>query len=286
MTIAPDEVRRRPVGVFDSGVGGLTVLHELLVRLPHEDYLYLADSARLPYGSRAPEELRAFALEVVEELIARGIKLLVVACNSATAAALPAMRDRLMHTTLGVEVLGVVQPAAVQAVAATRRGKVGVLGTPATVATGAYAEAIAAIDPFVEVVSVACGDLAMRIEDGTIDDRLVDEVRGYCAPLRDTGVDTVILGCTHYPLVRPIIQRMLGPEAAIVTSGAPLARQVEHVLGVRGLDSPREGEGTYGFLCTGERSTFHANGTRFLQLPLGEVGKVRLGAAPVGAEAA
>jgi glutamate racemase len=119
----------------------------------------------------------------------------------------------------------------------------------------------------------------MRIEDGTIDDRLVDEVRGYCAPLRDAGVDTVILGCTHYPLVRPIIQRMLGPDASIVTSGAPLARQVEHVLGVRGLDSPREGEGTYGFLCTGEQTTFHANGTRFLQLPLGEVGKVRLGAA-------
>ena len=178
MIVAPDEVRRRPVGVFDSGVGGLTVLHELLVRLPHEDYLYLADSARLPYGSRAPEELQAFALEIAEELLARGIKLLVVACNSATAAALPALRERLMQTTLGVEVLGVVQPAAVQAVAATRRGKVGVLGTPATVATGAYAGAIAAIDPFVEVVSVSCGDLAMRIESGTIDEPLVDEVRG------------------------------------------------------------------------------------------------------------
>ena len=169
MTVAPDEVRRRPVGVFDSGVGGLTVLHELLVRLPHEDYLYLADSARLPYGARAAVELQAFALEVAEELIRRRIKLLVVACNSATAAALPVLRERLMQTTLGVEVLGVVQPAAVQAVAATRRGKVGVLGTPATVATGAYADAIAAIDPFVEVVSVPCGDLAMRIEDG--DDR-------------------------------------------------------------------------------------------------------------------
>jgi glutamate racemase len=276
MTVAPEEVRRRPVGVFDSGVGGLTVLHELLVRLPHEDYVYLADSARLPYGSRAPEQLQAFALEVAEELLARRIKLLVVACNSATAAALPALRERLMQTTLGVEVLGVVQPAAVQAVAATRRGKVGVLGTPATVETGAYAEAIAAIDPFVEVVSVPCGDLAMRIEAATIDERLVEEVRGYCAPLREAGVDTVILGCTHYPLVRPIIQRMLGPEATIVTSGAPLARQVEHVLGTRGLDSPDQDEGTYGFLCTGEPATFRTEGTRFLQLPLGDVEQVRL----------
>ena len=286
MTVAPEEVRRRPVGVFDSGVGGLTVLHELLVRLPHEDYLYLADSARLPYGSRAPEELQAYALEVAEELLARRIKLLVVACNSATAAALPLLRERLMQTTLGVEALGVVQPAAVQAVTATRRGKVGVLGTPATVASAAYAAAIALVDPFVEVVSVSCGDLAMRIEDGTIDDRLVDEVRGYCAPLRVAGVDTVILGCTHYPLVRPIIQRMLGPDVVIVTSGAPLARQVEHVLGARGLDSPGEGEGTYGFLCTGEPATFRAHGTRFLQLPLGDVAKVRFGASVGGAVAA
>jgi glutamate racemase len=276
MNVAPEEVRRRPVGVFDSGVGGLTVLHELLVRLPHEDYLYLADSARLPYGSKAPERLQEFALEVAEELLARRIKLLVVACNSATAAALPVLRERMMQTTLGVEVLGVVQPAAVQAVAATRSGKVGVLATPATVATGAYAAAIGGIDPFVEVVSVPCDDLAMRIEAETIDDHLMEIVRGYCAPLREAGVDTVILGSTHYPLVRPIIQRMLGPETATVTSGAPLARQVEHVLGTRGLDSPRTGEGSYRFLCTGDPAAFSAQGTRFLQLPLGEVERVRL----------
>jgi glutamate racemase len=279
MTVASEDVRQRPVGVFDSGVGGLTVLHELLVRLPHEDYVYLADSARLPYGDRRPDELREFALEVAEELLGRGIKLLVVACNSATAAALPALQERLMETTLGVEALGVVQPAAVQAVAATRRGRVGVLGTPATVATGAYAAAIAATDPFVEVVSVSCDDLAMRIEAGTIDDGLVSAVRGYCAPLREAGVDTVILGCTHYPLVKPILQRMLGPDVAIVTSGAPLARQVEHVLGSRGLDRQEQREGTYGFLCTGDTATFRGQGTRFLQLPLGPVERVALGAA-------
>ena len=255
------------------------MLHELLVRLPHEDYVYLADSARLPYGERRPDELRAFALEVAEELVARGIKLLVVACNSATAAALPALQERLMETTLGVEALGVVQPAAVQAVAATRRGRVGVLGTPATVATGAYAAAIAATDPFVEVVSVSCGDLAMRIEAATIDDALVAAVRGYCAPLREACVDTVILGCTHYPLVKPILQRMLGPEVAIITSGTPLARQVEHVLGTRGLDRPGDREGDYGFLCTGDTATFRRQGTRFLQLPLGLVEHVTLGAA-------
>jgi glutamate racemase len=279
MTATVDAVRRRPVGVFDSGVGGLTVLHELLVRLPHEDYLYLADSARLPYGDRRPEELQAFALEVAEEMLARGIKLLVVACNSATAAALPVLQRRLMETTLGVEALGVVQPAAVQAVAATRRGRVGVLATPATVETGAYAAAIAATDPFVQVESVSCGDLAARIEGGTIDDELVSAVRGYCAPLRDAGVDTVILGCTHYPVVEPIIQRMLGPDVAIVTSGAPLARQVQHVLGSRGLDRPATGEGAYGFMCTGDPAAFERQGTRFLQLPLGPVEHVSVAAA-------
>ena len=153
---APEEVRRRPVGVFDSGVGGLTVLHELLVQLPAEDFVYLADSARFPYGARRGEELERFALEVAEELIARRVKLLVVACNSATAAALPALRERLMQTTLGVEVLGVVQPGAVQAVAATRNGRVGLLATPATVASDAYGRAIAQADPFVRLTSVSC----------------------------------------------------------------------------------------------------------------------------------
>src|SRR5919109_4317340 len=151
---APDDVRRRPVGVFDSGVGGLTVLHELLVQLPTEDFVYLADSARFPYGARTQHELEAFALEIAEELIARRVKLLVVACNSATAAALPALRERLMQTTLGVDVLGVVQPGAVQAVAATRNGRVGYMATDATVSSGAYERAIAAADPFVTVTGV------------------------------------------------------------------------------------------------------------------------------------
>jgi glutamate racemase len=269
---APDELRRRPVGVFDSGVGGLTVLHELLVQLPHEDFVYCADAARFPYGERTAAELEAFSLEIAEELLARRIKLLVVACNSATAAALPALRERMLQTTLGVDVLGVVQPGAVQAVAATRNGRIGVMATPATIASGAYAAAIAAADPFVHVTSIACPDLTRIIESGfPFDQRVVDTVRGYCVPLREAGVDTVILGCTHYPLVRPMLQRFLGRGVEIVTSGAPVARQVEHVLGARGLGSPQEGEGRYSFVCTGDAEVFHALGTRFLQLPLGEV---------------
>jgi glutamate racemase len=279
VTGSDNDVRARPVGVFDSGVGGLTVLHELLVQLPAEDFVYLADSARFPYGARSQAELETFALEIAEELIARRVKLLVVACNSATAAALPALRERLMQTTLGVDVLGVVQPGAVQAVAATRNGRVGLLGTPATVASRSYAKAIADADPFVQLTSVACPDLAAIIEAGfPFDEHVVDTVRTYTEPLREAGVDTVVLGCTHYPLVRPMLQRMLGRKVNIIVSGDPLAHQVEHVLGARGLANPRSGEGRYDFLCTGDTEAFRALGTRFLQLPLGAVEPVRLGA--------
>ncbi len=275
--VAATAPRDRPIGVFDSGVGGLTVLHELLVQLPHEDFVYLADTARFPYGERTAGELEAFALQIAEELVQRQVKLLVVACNSATAAALPALQARMMQTTLGVDVIGVVRPGAVHAVAASRNGRIGLLATTATVSSGAYAEAVAAADPHVQLVQVPCPDLTQIIEGGfPFDQRVVDTVRRYCRPLREAGVDTVVLGCTHYPLVRPMLQRMLGPGVTIISSGAPLARQVEHVLGSRSLGSGREAEGDYAFLCTGDVEAFRAQGTQFLQMPLGYVSRVTL----------
>jgi glutamate racemase len=276
--------RARPIAVFDSGVGGLTVLHELLVTLPQEDFLYLGDTARFPYGERTRGELERFALQIAEELLARGAKLLVVACNSATAAALPALRRRMMETTLGVDVLGVVRPEAVHAVTATRNGRIGLLATPATVASGAYPQAIAAADPHVDLVAVACPDLAPIIQRGfPFDETVVETVRGYVAPLREAGVDTVVLGCTHYPLVRPLLQRMLGRDVVIITSGTALARQVEHVLGSRSLANPRDAgrEGDYRFLCTGDVEAFRQLGTRFLQMPLGPVEHVDMRAEAV-----
>ena len=269
--------RERPIAVFDSGVGGLTVLHELLVHLPAEDYIYLGDTARFPYGERTPDELASFSLEIAEELLARNAKLLVVACNSATSAALPVLAQRMRQTTLGVEVLGVVRPEAIQAVATTNNGRIGLLATNATVASGAYDEAIHAADPHVTLVSVAAQELAPLIQSGsTFDQRVVELVRGYIEPLRQARVDTVILGCTHYPLLSPILQRMLGRDVRIVTSGVALARQVEHVLGARELANPDQSEGSYRFLCTGDPEAFAAIGTRFLQLPLGPVEQVTL----------
>ena len=268
----------RPVAVFDSGVGGLTVLHELLVALPHEDFVYLGDTARFPYGERTVEELERFSLEIAEVLLRRRAKLLVVACNSATAAALPALHRRMMETTLSVDVLAVVRPEAARAVAATRNGRIGLLATPATVRARAYDEAVAAVDPYVELTSVACPDLAPIIQGGfPFDETVVETVRAYCAPLREAQVDTVILGCTHYPLVRPLLQRHLGRGVSIVTSGEALARQVEHALSAKGLGNPRTTEGDYRFLTTGDPDEFRAHGTRFLQMPLSDVQRVEIG---------
>jgi glutamate racemase len=270
--------RSRPIGVFDSGVGGLTVLHELLVRLPREDFLYLGDTARFPYGERSQEEVERFSAEIAEELLRRGAKLLVIACNAATSAALPSLSARMRETTLGVDVIGVVRPEAFRAVAATRSGRIGLLATPTTVASGAYERAVAAVDAHVTLHSVPCPTLASIIQQGRqFDAHVVQYVRELCAPLRREGVDTVILGCTHYPLISPMLQRILGPEVTLVSSGAALARQVEHALSTRELASPRMGdlEGSYRFLCTGDVDSFRELGTRFLQMPLGRVERVQ-----------
>ena len=263
-----------PIAVFDSGVGGLTVLHECLVSLPHEDFLYLGDTARFPYGDRSAAELRAFSLELSELLLAEGAKLLVVACNSATAAALPLLREQLAGR---VGVVGVVGPESRLAAEVTRNGRVGLLATAATVASGAYDCALAAAAPAAKLESVAAPELAPLIQaGGEVDDRVVDEVERLCAPLRAAAVDTVILGCTHYPLVRPMLQRALGRRVEIVSSGAAIAEKVERELSVRGIGRPEGWRGAYRFLCSGDPDAFRRLGTRFLQLPLGEVDRVRV----------
>jgi glutamate racemase len=267
--------RTRPIGVFDSGVGGLTVLHELLVSLPQEDFVYLGDTARFPYGDKTAAQLAAFSRENADVLLAQGAKLVVVACNSATSAALGALEDHLETSHAGVDAVGVVGPESSAAVARTASGRIGLLATPTTVASGAYERAVKSADRLVELTSVACPDLAPLIQAGfPFDQGVVDTVRGYCAPLRDAGVDTVILGCTHYPLVRPILQRALGPGVSFVTSGDAVARRVQHALGARDLGNPRQGEGDYRFLATGDVDAFRTLGTRFLQMPLGDVAHV------------
>jgi glutamate racemase len=271
--------RTHPIAVFDSGVGGLTVLHECLVWLPHEDFVYLGDTARFPYGGRAPEELRERSLAVARRLAADGAKMIVVACNSATSAALPALRAELGDS---VAVLGTVEPAARLAAAATRSGRVGLLATPATVASGAYADALAIVAPDATLRSVACPKLAPLIQTGdALDARVVALVDEYCAPLIEAGVDTVILGCTHYPLVRAVLQRALGRGVTIVSSGQAIADEVERQLADRDIEQDADRRGSYRFVCTGDEAEFRALAARSLGLPVEDVDRVEI-QEPVG----
>jgi glutamate racemase len=263
-------VDSRPVGVFDSGVGGLTVLHECLVTMPHEDFLYLGDHARLPYGPRPLDEVRRFSHEIGAFLEAQDVKLVVVACNSATSAALPKLQEELR-----VPVVGVITPEAHAAVQATRNRRIGLLATQATVDAGRYGKLIGDLDAGVELFPVACPRLVPLIEsDDPFAAETTEAVREYAGPLKDARVDTVILGCTHYPLIRPIFQRVFGRDVTLVFSAEETAREVAETLERKGIGNRADREGEYRFLTTGEPALFRELGERFLQLPLGEIEQV------------
>jgi glutamate racemase len=268
----------RPIGVFDSGMGGLTVLHECLVTLPHEDFVYLGDGARLPYGPRPLEEIRRFAAEIAGYLEGLGVKLIVAACNSATAAALPDLQRKL-----SVPVVGVLAPEAHAAVLATRNRRIGLLATEATVASGRYVELVHSLDAGAELFPVACPRLVPLIEgEDPFGEETAEAVRAYAAPLREAGVDTVILGCTHYPLIRPVFQRVFGRGVTLVFSAEETAREVAELLARRGIENAETREGAYRFLTTGDEKLFREMGRRFLQLPISQVERVE----PAALEAA
>ncbi len=274
----PSDPRERPIAVFDSGVGGLTVLHELLVRLPNEDFVYLGDTARFPYGDRGPDELRHFSLQIAEELLARGAKLLVVACNSATAAALPALRRRMLETTLGVDVLGVVGPEAVHAVTATRNGRIGLLATTATVASGAYETAVARRRPArrpdrgrgARPRADDPGRLPVRRARRRGRARVCRAARRGAGRHRDPGLHALPAGAPDAPADARSRRARSSPPARRwrARSSTRSARA--------GSAARATGEGAYSFLSTGDPETFRTLGTRFLQLPLGDVEQVRL----------
>ncbi len=271
----------RPIGVFDSGVGGLTVLHECLVTLPHEDFIYFGDSApeRFPYGTKPPDVIRRYAHEIAAHLAARDVKLLVVACNSATAAALPDLQREFE-----VPLIGVITPEAHAAVQVTRSRHIGVMATEATVCSFRYPAAIALLDAGVAVTQVACPDLVPLIQAGdTHGEELHEAAKRYAEPLKEAAVDTVILGCTHYPLIRPMLQRIFGRGVTLITSAEEIAREVGDTLERRGVGNRPGREGDYRFLCTGDEQAFREVAGRFLQLPLTEVERVDPAALAVAA---
>ena len=245
----------RPIGVFDSGVGGLTVLREILRRSPHESTIYLGDNARAPYGVRPDDEVRRFAVEVADELVSRDVKALVVACNTSTAVALRDLRARY-----DLPVLGVVRPGAAAAALATRTRRVGVIATPATVRSHAYFNAIKDENPAVEVYEHATPRFVPMVEAGIVSGpELEQAVEEELAPLigeRDgagefvfprppgAAIDTLLLGCTHYPLIRPVIAAAVGDRVAIVDSATATASSLAELLSVNGLEAPGTTRGT------------------------------------------
>ena len=279
--VSPDQ---RPIAVFDSGVGGLTVLSEIRSRLPAESTVYLGDNARTPYGPRSADEVRRFTLDSVEWLLRQDPKVLVLACNTATAQALPQVR-----AASPIPVLGVVRPGAVAAAAATRIGHVGVVATAGTVDSGAYPAAIEEADPALRVSQQACPDLVPLVEAGELDSpRVVDAVGGYLDGLRaqQPTLDTLLLGCTHYPLLRPVFERHLGPSVRVVDSAFTTALALEDLLdalraradGATGADGPNR------VATTGDPEAFRAVAVRLFGADLPAVEAVDLSPAEARAD--
>lgn len=220
-----------PIGIFDSGLGGLTVVREVMRQLPHERIVYFGDTARVPYGPKSPETVRRYSLEISRFLIAHDVKAIVVACNTATAHALSVLKREL-----AIPVIGVIEPGARAAVAATRRGELGVIGTAGTIGSGAYERAIRAIAPDVEILARACPLFVPLIEEGWLDSEATRLIaREYLAPLQSSNVDTLVLGCTHYPLLKPLLAELLGPDVALIDSAQETAAETARVLGERRL---------------------------------------------------
>jgi glutamate racemase len=256
-------VDARPVGVFDSGVGGLTVLRALRAALPGESFVYLGDTARLPYGTKSAQTVTRYALQAAEELVARDIKCLVVACNTASAAALPAMRQRFGD----LPVIGVVEPGAEAAVRASASGRIAVLATDGTIRGGAYTRAIAALRPDAAVTGVACGLFVALAEEGWVEGAVADAAaERYLARLRagPDAPDAVVLGCTHFPVLEPVIARALGPGVRIVDSAATTAAAVAQALSARQLRAPAGAVATLRCLATDGVQRFALIGARFL----------------------
>lgn len=256
-----------PIGVFDSGIGGLTVAAALRRHLPSESILYIGDTARVPYGGKSRRTVERYGVEIGGLLLAAGAKMIVVACNTASALAMPRMQ-----TVFKVPVQGVVDPGAKAALAATKNGKIGVLGTRATISSGAYERAIRALDPAVEVTGMACPLLVPLIEEAMFEDPATDLLlERYLRPLLERGVDTLVLGCTHYPLAAPAIARAAGPSVTLVDSAENCALAVAKLLSKLSLQAPPSTLGSLEVSLTDSSERFLRTAEKCLNLEIGDV---------------
>jgi glutamate racemase len=260
------------VGIFDSGVGGLTVLREITKVLPQEDTIYFGDTARVPYGTKSPETVTRYAREITAFLVRRDIKLLVVACNTASAVALPTLK-RLFP----IPVVGVIEPGARRAVEVSRSGRIGVIGTAGTIRSSAYTRAIKRLNPAAEVLTKACPLFVPLAEEGWVDNqvaRLTAQI--YLQELIDSGIDTLVLGCTHYPLLKPLIADIMGNSVTLVDSAAETARTVAEILAQKKFLRPSSESGNHHYYVSDIPAGFIRVGNRFLGERLGDVYQVNL----------
>ncbi len=258
---------RKPIGVFDSGIGGLTVLKEITARLPGEDLIYFGDTARVPYGTKSRETVTRFSTEIVESLLSLDVKMIVVGCNTASALALTALRG-----SFNIPIVGVIRPGAEHAVKNTRNRRIGVIGTRATIRSGAYESEIHDLDPNIEVFSQACPVFVSLVEEGWTEHaatRLIAEE--YLSPLKEMEVDVLLLGCTHYPLLRSLLQEVMGDTVEIVDSARSSALAGERVLACEGLANTRPAEGETLFYVSDMAEQFRILSSRFLGHEITEV---------------
>jgi glutamate racemase len=252
--------RSAPVGVFDSGIGGLTVAHEVIRQLPHESVLYFGDTARVPYGPKSPDTVRRYSREIAGFLRDQGVKGIVIACNTATAHALTVLRDEF-----DMPVIGVVEPGARAAVAVTTRGRIGVIGTVGTIKSGAYERAIRAINADVFITARACPLFVPLVEEGWTDHEATRLIaREYLEPLVAADIDTLVLGCTHYPLLKPLLREVLGPDVRLIDSAEETAAETARTLAAAGLAASSDTDPTYRFVASDDPLQFLQLGQRFL----------------------
>ncbi|MGH7677678.1 MAG: glutamate racemase [Gemmatimonadaceae bacterium] len=251
---------QRPVGVFDSGIGGLTVVHEIMRQLPHESIVYFGDTARVPYGPKSPETVRRYSREISAFLRDQSVKAIVVACNTATAHALPMLRAEMT-----VPVIGVVEPGARAAVRQSAGGHIGVIGTEGTIRSGAYKDAIRVLRPDVRVTARACPLFVPLVEEGWVDHAVTRQVAlEYLQPLIDERISALVLGCTHYPLLKPLLCQVLGSGVALIDSAAETAAELGRVLSEAGLEAPPGVTPSRRFISSDDPLQFLELGQRFL----------------------
>jgi glutamate racemase len=266
-------MNRAPIGIFDSGIGGLTVARAIYERLPQESTIYFGDTARVPYGPKSPETVTRYSLEILQWLLAQGVKAVVVACNTSTAHAL-----RTLQETTPVPVLGVIKPGARAAIAAGGGGPIGVIGTAGTIASGAYQRAINALAPGLAVIQRACPLFVPLVEEGWFEHPAAELVAAdYLGELRRACVRSLVLGCTHYPLLKPLLQRVMGPEVRLIDSGQATAVALATILDEKALAAPVQGEVQHRFVVSDDEARFRQVGSRFIGERLGTAEVVPLG---------